>query len=111
MKTIIEGAKGFAAAQQKLIFAGKILADETTLADAKVVDGSFFVCMISKPKKAAAAPAEAAPAGGNSLATGDALAEQVRPFLPALAAYRQRRVFPLTRGLCWLLPQRVPTRR
>ena len=48
VKTIIQTAQGFDASLQKLIFAGKILSDGQTLEEAKVGEGAFLVCMVSK---------------------------------------------------------------
>ena len=41
---------GFDPALQKLIHAGKVLKDEETLGSSGVKEGSFLVCMVSKPK-------------------------------------------------------------
>jgi UV excision repair protein RAD23 len=63
LKTMIEKVKGWTPATQKLVFSGKILADDKSLADYdwKDKEGAFLVCMISK-KAAAPAPAAAASA-------------------------------------------------
>jgi UV excision repair protein RAD23 len=51
-KTAIQGVRGetYAASLQKLIHAGKVLKDESTLEESGVKDGTFLVCMVSKPK-------------------------------------------------------------
>ena len=41
---------------------GKVLKDEDTLADKGVTEQSFLVCMVTKPKRAAAPKPAAAPA-------------------------------------------------
>ena len=50
LKTAIEGEKGATFAVKELIFVGKILDDGGSLADAKVVDGSFLVCTSTLPE-------------------------------------------------------------
>ncbi|XP_047084907.1 ubiquitin receptor RAD23d-like [Lolium rigidum] len=53
VKRIIESAQGqsvYPADQQMLIYQGKILKDNTTLGDNNVVENSFLVIMLSKPK-------------------------------------------------------------
>lgn len=62
VKASIEADKGadFPAAHTKLIYQGKVLADETTLEAAGVSESGFMVVMVKKPKKSAA-PAAVAP--------------------------------------------------
>lgn len=43
-----QGREAFPCAQQLLIFQGKVLKDETTMADNKVADNSFLVVMLTK---------------------------------------------------------------
>ena len=64
LKQQINTAKGagFPAEGLKLVFAGKVLKDEATLAEQGVAEASFLVCMVSKPK--AAAPAAAVAGAG-----------------------------------------------
>jgi len=59
IKSRIEKLKGWPAASQRLIYSGKILADDKTLQDYSVAETGFLVCMVSAPKKPAA-PAAAA---------------------------------------------------
>jgi UV excision repair protein RAD23 len=59
-KVAIQTAKGFDPAGQRLIHAGKVLKDEQTMTEAGVKEGTFLVCMVSKPKAAAPAPVSAA---------------------------------------------------
>ncbi|EGZ30215.1 hypothetical protein PHYSODRAFT_553293 [Phytophthora sojae] len=66
VKQKIEGLQNFPVAQQKLIHAGKVLKDDSTLAEYNVKENDFLVVMVTKPKapkpSAAAAPAAAAAA-------------------------------------------------
>ncbi|KAE8899597.1 hypothetical protein PF005_g6202 [Phytophthora fragariae] len=66
VKQKIEELQSFPVAQQKLIHAGKVLKDDSTLAEYNVKENDFLVVMVTKPKapkpSAAAAPAAAAPA-------------------------------------------------
>ncbi|GAA5979732.1 hypothetical protein JCM11641_004069 [Rhodosporidiobolus odoratus] len=59
LKKKIEQEQGFAVDSQKIIFSGKILADDKTVGDANFKEKDFCVVMVTKPK---AAPAPAAPA-------------------------------------------------
>lgn len=78
LKERIEQEKGkdvFAAAGQKLIYAGKILSDDTPLKEYNIDEKNFVVVMVSKPKTAPAttqnssttpAPSTTAPAASSS---------------------------------------------
>ncbi|KUJ13026.1 UV excision repair protein Rad23 [Mollisia scopiformis] len=57
VKEKIEKEKGWEAAQQKLIYSGKILQDANTVESYKIEEKGFIVCMIQKPKAAPAASA------------------------------------------------------
>ncbi|XP_012689171.2 UV excision repair protein RAD23 homolog B [Clupea harengus] len=50
-----KGKEGFPVAGQKLIYAGKILNDDTALKEYKIDDKNFVVVMVAKPKAAPAA--------------------------------------------------------
>ena len=50
IKSKIEKAEGHLVNQQKLIFAAKVLADDSTLASLSVKENDFFVLMVTKPK-------------------------------------------------------------
>ncbi|KAH8052233.1 hypothetical protein JL722_10333 [Aureococcus anophagefferens] len=55
VKGLIEASQPeLKAAAMKLIHSGKVLKDEDTLADKGVTEQSFLVCMVTKPKRAAA---------------------------------------------------------
>ncbi|PWN88638.1 UV excision repair protein Rad23 [Acaromyces ingoldii] len=58
VKSKIESVHGHAASAQKIIFSGKILTDNDTVASCGVKEKDFLVLMVSKPK----APKAAAPA-------------------------------------------------
>jgi UV excision repair protein RAD23 len=57
LKGRIEELKGsdYPAEGQKLIYSGKILADETQLKEYSIDEGKFIVVMVSKPKVATSA--------------------------------------------------------
>ncbi|KAM9735472.1 UV excision repair protein RAD23 homolog B [Menidia menidia] len=59
LKERIEQEKGkdlFSVASQKLIYAGKILSDDTALKEYKIEEKNFVVIMVTKPKTASATP-------------------------------------------------------
>ncbi|POM74116.1 UV excision repair protein RAD23 [Phytophthora palmivora] len=64
VKQKIEEIQQFPVSQQKLIHAGKVLKDDSTLAEYNVKENDFLVVMVTKPKapKPAAAAPPAAPA-------------------------------------------------
>ncbi|XP_077399253.1 UV excision repair protein RAD23 homolog B isoform X2 [Vanacampus margaritifer] len=69
LKERIEQEKGkdnFPVAGQKLIYAGKILSDDSVLKEYKIDEKSFVVVMVTKPKKAPSAsqPSPATSTGG-----------------------------------------------
>lgn len=57
VKEKVSAEKGWDAAQQKLIYSGKILVDTNTVESYSIEEKGFIVCMVSKPKAAPAAPA------------------------------------------------------
>ncbi|XP_077593208.1 UV excision repair protein RAD23 homolog B [Stigmatopora nigra] len=68
LKERIEQEKGkdhFPVAGQKLIYAGKILSDESVLKEYKIDEKNFVVVMVTKPKKATA-PSQASPAASTA---------------------------------------------
>ncbi|KAM7368903.1 hypothetical protein PAMP_013207 [Pampus punctatissimus] len=60
-----KGKEGFPVAGQKLIYAGKILSDDTAIKECKIDEKNFVVVMVTKPKTTSAAsqpsPAASAP--------------------------------------------------
>jgi len=52
LKKTLEQEHNFQASWQKLIFLGKNLSDETTVAENKISEGNFLVLMVKKPKSA-----------------------------------------------------------
>lgn len=85
IKSKIQKEQGHAPELQKIIFSGKILTDDKTVADCNIKEKDFLVVMVSKPKapKPAAAAAPATPAASSS-AAADKPAEAAAP--PAAAA-------------------------
>ncbi|KAG0140873.1 hypothetical protein CROQUDRAFT_664581 [Cronartium quercuum f. sp. fusiforme G11] len=57
LKLAIKEAQGFEPDQQKIIFSGKVLVDEKTIAEIGVKEKDFFVVMLIKPKTAPTVPA------------------------------------------------------
>lgn len=70
-----KGEKDYSATHQKLIYAGKILADDDPLSKYNITDNKFIVVMVAKPaaapaaEAATAAPAAAAPAAAAAATT------------------------------------------
>ncbi|CEG40877.1 uv excision repair protein rad23 [Plasmopara halstedii] len=69
VKQKIEELQKFPVAQQKLIHAGKVLKDDSTLADYNVKENDFLVVMVTKPKapKPSATPSPSTPASAPSV--------------------------------------------
>ncbi|KAF4975851.1 hypothetical protein FZEAL_7407, partial [Fusarium zealandicum] len=57
VKEKISAEKGWEPKQQKLIYSGKILKDEETVASYNIEEKGFVVCMVNKPKAPKPAPA------------------------------------------------------
>ncbi|KAL8291965.1 hypothetical protein RQP46_001431 [Phenoliferia psychrophenolica] len=76
LKKKIATDQGFAVETQKIIFSGKILADEKTVAEANFKEKDFCVVMVSKPK---AAPAPAAPIASTSSAASEVPSTPMQP--------------------------------
>ncbi|OAA38048.1 UV excision repair protein Rad23 [Metarhizium rileyi] len=58
VKEQISGEKGWDPKHQKLIYSGKILKDDETVASYNIEEKGFVVCMVNKPKEKPAAAAE-----------------------------------------------------
>ncbi|KAL7912917.1 XPC-binding domain-containing protein [Trichoderma velutinum] len=61
VKEKISAEKGWDPKSQKLIYSGKILKDDDTVQSYNIEEKGFVVCMVNKPKPAAAPAAAAAP--------------------------------------------------
>ncbi|CAM9282165.1 unnamed protein product, partial [Chrysoparadoxa australica] len=87
VKVIIQAANAdFEASRQKLIHTGKVLKDDVVVEAAGIKENDFLVCMVTKPKPAAApAPASAAAAAPAAAATPVA-STAAAPATPAPAA-------------------------
>ncbi|OAV93573.1 UV excision repair protein Rad23 [Puccinia triticina 1-1 BBBD Race 1] len=81
LKILIKESQGFEPEQQKLIFSGKVLADDKTIEQIGVKEKDFFVVMLIKPKTAPTVPAPATAAASTSATTPTPAAAQ-----PATAA-------------------------
>ncbi|KAJ9603424.1 UV excision repair protein rad23 [Cladophialophora chaetospira] len=82
VKEKVAAEKGWEAASQKLIYAGKVLADANTVESYKIEEKGFIVCMVSKPKAAPAAKA----GGPSTPAPPTTAATPAAPAAPALQA-------------------------
>ncbi|XP_022725181.1 ubiquitin receptor RAD23c-like isoform X2 [Durio zibethinus] len=65
----VQGADVYPAAQQMLIHKGKVLKDDTTLAENCVTENSFIVIMLTKAPQASAPPPAPTPASDAPVAT------------------------------------------
>ncbi|KAG7387423.1 UV excision repair protein RAD23 B [Phytophthora pseudosyringae] len=79
VKQKIEELQKFPVTQQKLIHSGKVLKDDSTLAEYNVKENDFLVVMVTKPK--AAKPSAAAPAAAPA-STPAAAAASAAPAAP-----------------------------
>ncbi|KAJ8587238.1 UV excision repair protein Rad23 [Rhizopogon salebrosus TDB-379] len=60
LKQKISNTQGHSVESQKLIFSGKVLSDDKTVASCEIKEKDFLVLMVSRPKAAAAQPPPAA---------------------------------------------------
>ncbi|KHN99439.1 UV excision repair protein Rad23 [Metarhizium album ARSEF 1941] len=77
VKEKISGDKGWDPKHQKLIYSGKILKDDETVASYNIEEKGFVVCMVNKPKE------RPAPAAESSAAAATAAAADAPPATPA----------------------------
>ncbi|KAL1930735.1 hypothetical protein VTP01DRAFT_10897 [Rhizomucor pusillus] len=79
VKQKIEQSEGHPVAQQKLIFSGKILADDKKLEEYNISEKDFLVIMVAKPKATPAASSTASPAKPAEPADATGSTEQKKP--------------------------------
>ncbi|PBP28691.1 nucleotide excision repair protein RAD23 [Diplocarpon rosae] len=85
VKDKIAKEKGWEASQQKLIYSGKILQDANSVESYKIEEKGFIVCMITKPKAAAASAVPSSKAPPSTPAAPVAAATPAPPPAPAPA--------------------------
>ncbi|KEI39433.1 uncharacterized protein L969DRAFT_87387 [Mixia osmundae IAM 14324] len=88
LKQKIESDQGHAVALQKIIFSGKVLADDKTIGDCNIKEKDFMVLMVNKPKASAAPAVANLPAASAPAASASAPAPTATPATatPASAA-------------------------
>ncbi|WFD32043.1 UV excision repair protein rad23 [Malassezia sp. CBS 17886] len=86
VKKHIETAQGHAVENQKLIFAGKILTNDKTVAACDIKEKDFLVVMVSKPKMQKPAPQPAKEVAAEGGPTKDAAKEAPAQEVPATEA-------------------------
>ncbi|KAI2785010.1 UV excision repair protein Rad23 [Daldinia loculata] len=83
LKQRVAEEKGWDAKALKLIYSGKILKDEDTVAAHKIEEKGYVVCMVSKPKAAPAASASAAASSSGAPPETPARSVAATPAAPA----------------------------
>ncbi|KAG5247539.1 ubiquitin family protein [Salix suchowensis] len=73
----VQGADVYPAAQQMLVYQGKVLKDDTTLDENKVAESSFFVVMLSKSKVSSGGPSTAPAAPPSQASPASSLTSNV----------------------------------
>ncbi|KAJ3345136.1 hypothetical protein HDU83_004387 [Entophlyctis luteolus] len=86
LKDRVQSAQGFPAVQQKLIYAGKILADDATVESSGISEAGFIVVMVTKPKAASTSTAPTAPVSQISSSVPEPVPAVSAPDAPALEA-------------------------
>ncbi|KAJ3384161.1 hypothetical protein HDU84_003102 [Entophlyctis sp. JEL0112] len=86
LKDRVQSAQGFPAVQQKLIYAGKILADDATVESSGITEAGFIVVMVTKPKAASTSTAATAPVSQISSSVPEPVPAVSAPDAPSLEA-------------------------
>ncbi|KAI0835576.1 UV excision repair protein Rad23 [Hypoxylon sp. FL0890] len=86
LKQRVAEEKGWDAKALKLIYSGKILKDEETVAAHKIEEKGYVVCMVSKPKPAPAAAAASSSSAPPETPARSAAATPAAPAAPAPAS-------------------------
>ncbi|KAI4870938.1 UV excision repair protein Rad23 [Hypoxylon rubiginosum] len=82
LKTRVAEEKGWDPKLLKLIYSGKILKDEDSVATHKIEEKGYIVCMVSKPKPTPAAPAASAASSSSAVPATPARSAAATPAAP-----------------------------
>uniref|UniRef100_A0A3P9K9P3 RAD23 homolog B, nucleotide excision repair protein n=1 Tax=Oryzias latipes TaxID=8090 RepID=A0A3P9K9P3_ORYLA len=80
-----KGKESFSVAGQKLIYAGKILSDDTALKEYKIDEKNFVVVMVTKPKTAAPSPKSSSASSSAPSSAPSSVAPAAAPTPPSVA--------------------------
>uniref|UniRef100_A0A8C7X434 UV excision repair protein RAD23 n=1 Tax=Oryzias sinensis TaxID=183150 RepID=A0A8C7X434_9TELE len=80
-----KGKESFSVAGQKLIYAGKILSDDTALKEYKIDEKNFVVVMVTKPKTAAPSPKSSSASSSAPSSAPSSAAPAAAPTPPSVA--------------------------
>ncbi|QPH01804.1 hypothetical protein C2857_006007 [Epichloe festucae Fl1] len=92
VKEKISGEKGWDPKHQKLIYSGKILKDDETVANYNIEGKGFVVCMVNKPKEKPAPTAESSNTAPPATPAQPAVSTPAVPAAPAQSSSNQSAV-------------------